>query len=72
MAQRTGRREIYAYLSDTAHEGWRDFAAEQGVSVSAILESLAPELVRLEDDRSVLDTVVDDARRIDAERRRRI
>ncbi len=72
MAQRKGRREIYAYLSDAAHDGWRDFAAGQGVSVSAILESLAAELVRLEDDRSVLGDVVNDARRIDAERRRRI
>ncbi len=75
MADDSSRPALHAYVSDDAHDKWHGFAAEQGVSVSAILEALAPQL-RVEDgdDRSVasgIDDVVKEARKIDAVRRRR-
>lgn len=76
MPQENGRKALHAYVSDDAHEQWHGFAAEQGVSVSAILEALAPELdteARPEpsDLSSRLNGVVKAARKIDAQRRRR-
>ena len=50
MSQDSGRKALHAYVSDDAHEQWHGFAAEQGVSVSAILEALAPELDKPNDD----------------------
>lgn len=76
MSQDNGRKALHAYVSDDAHDQWHGFAAEQGVSVSAILEALAPEL-DLEGDTSAenmsqrLADVVKAARKIDAQRRRR-
>lgn len=76
MSQDNGRKALHAYVSDEAHDQWHGFAAEQGVSVSAILEALAPEL-DLDGDRANdnvrqrLDDVVKAARKIDAQRRRR-
>ncbi len=63
------RKAIHAYMSDNAHDQWHDFAAEQGVSVSAILEALAP---RLNPDTSgdqigdQIGDIIVNARRIDA------
>ncbi len=75
MADDTSRRALHAYVSDDAHDKWHGFAAEQGVSVSAILEALAPQLnAEAGDDQPVsdgLDNVVKAARKIDAARRRR-
>ncbi|MEZ5377632.1 MAG: hypothetical protein R2733_14095 [Acidimicrobiales bacterium] len=75
MSTQSTRRAIHAYVSDNAHDHWHDFAAEQGVSVSAILEVLAGELDRVESGADpladVLDDVVTGARRVDASRRRR-
>ncbi len=78
MSQDNGRKALHAYVSDDAHDQWHGFAAEQGVSVSAILEALAPELIVDEEEPAEgeklserLDTVIRAARRIDAERRRR-
>lgn len=76
MAQDNGRKALHAYVSDDAHDQWHGFAAEQGVSVSAILEALAPELnteARPEpaDLTTRLDGVIKAARKIDAQRRRR-
>ena len=76
MSEDNGRKALHAYVSDDAHDQWHGFAAEQGVSVSAILEALAPEL-NLEDPQAQepltdrLTLVVKTARRIDAQRRRR-
>ena len=71
-----GRKALHAYVSDDAHDHWHGFAAEQGVSVSAILEALAPELnldaaLSHEQLGQRLNTVVKSARKIDAQRRRR-
>ena len=76
MSQDSGRKALHAYVSDDAHEQWHGFAAEQGVSVSAILEALAPELDKTHDAEpsgldARLDCVVKTARKIDAQRRRR-
>ncbi len=76
MSNDTGRKALHAYVSDDAHEQWHGFAAEQGVSVSAVLEALAPELdlEQLDGEQpltSRLDEVVRAARKIDAQRRRR-
>ncbi len=76
MSQDKGRKALHAYVSDDAHDQWHGFAAEQGVSVSAILEALAPELDtdaqnEAADLGSRLTAVVKAARKIDAQRRRR-
>lgn|GEM_PF-1654342 len=76
MSNDNGRKALHAYVSDDAHDNWHGFAAEQGVSVSAILEALAPELdlegsLTHEQLGQRLNTVVKSARKIDAERRRR-
>ncbi len=76
MSDDNGRKALHAYVSDDAHDHWHGFAAEQGVSVSAILEALAPELdleanVSREEIGTRLNTVVKSARQIDARRRRR-
>ncbi len=77
MSEDAGRKALHAYVSDEAHDRWHGFAAEQGVSVSAILEALAPEL-DLETNTKAnellqvrLAAVVKSARQIDAQRRRR-
>lgn len=63
------RKALHAYMSDEAHETWHDYAARMGVSVSGLLEALA--------DQGALDTfnegseVVQNARRVDTDRRRR-
>jgi hypothetical protein len=76
VAQEPGRKALHAYVSDAAHDRWHSFAAEQGVSVSAVLEALAGEL-DADDTTSAapmgerLEIVVRAARKIDAQRRRR-
>jgi len=67
------RRALHAYLSNEAHDAWHDFAAEHGVSVSALLEVLSAPLnndleVPIVD---VLNDVIPAARATDASRRRR-
>lgn len=65
----TDRKALHAYVTDGAHDQWHEFAAEQGVSVSAILEALAPELDQAATDGTT--KLVTTARQIDAKRRRR-
>ena len=63
------RKALHAYMSDEAHETWHEYAARMGISVSGLLEALA--------DQGALDTfaetsdVVQSARRVDTDRRRR-
>ena len=76
MTQEQGRKALHAYVSDVAHDRWHSFAAEQGVSVSAVLEAMAAELTAGAAEAQAplserLDAVVRAARRIDAQRRRR-
>jgi len=69
------RKAIHAYLSPEAHDAWHDFAAENGVSVSGLLEAIAHEWAsRKARGEPVLpdeDALVKTARRVDADRRRR-
>lgn len=70
----TNRRAIHAYVSEDAHDKWHDFAAENGVSVSALLEALADTVAEPSSDlpqQTVLENAVTASRRIDAARRRR-
>lgn len=78
----TNRKALHAYVSDEAHDRWHEFAAEQGVSVSAVLQGLAPILAKADLDlrdnpqgtqniQDVLEDLVKAARKIDAVRRRR-
>ncbi len=69
----SGRRALHAYVSGDAHELWHGAAAEWGVSVSAILEALAPQLESGDTTTSGTgdEQLITTARKIDAERRRR-
>jgi hypothetical protein len=75
MTTQTSRKALHAYVSHEAHEQWHGFAADQGVSVSAVLEALAPAIGNEPESTEIrlieLDAIVTDARRIDAARRRR-
>lgn len=76
MAETEGRKALHAYVSDDAHEHWHEFCAEQGISVSALLEALAPALdidspASSESKADKLATLITEARKIDAARRRR-
>jgi hypothetical protein len=59
-------------ISDDARDQWKDYADRHGVSVSALLEAMAE---RLPPPDSELDprmvAVIEEARAIDVERRRR-
>jgi uncharacterized membrane protein YjjP (DUF1212 family) len=55
-------------MDDGARDLFRDYAAEQGVSVSALLEAIARRVHR---GRVDMDEAVSEARAIDAERRSR-
>jgi len=69
------RRALHAYLSAEAHDAWHDFAAEQGVSVSGMLEAYGLELAQVTSGKTKAKkeqiALVDTARKIDAVRRRR-
>jgi hypothetical protein len=69
------RKAIHAYLTPEAHDRWHDFAAEQGVSVSGLLEAIArdwkEQLDGGADVPSEVEQLAKTARRIDAARRRR-
>lgn len=75
MSEPPSRRAIHAFVSPEAHEQWHDFAAEEGVSVSALIEAFAPELADPARGKEAvhvrLHCVVVAARKIDAARRRR-
>jgi len=70
------RRALHAYLSVDAHQAWMTFAEDNGVSVTGLLESQG-QMLRLDieaapDDVDLLHrSWIKEARRIDAERRRR-
>ena len=75
MTMAEKRRALHAYLSADAHEAWHEFAADQGVSVSGLLEAYGRQLADVVSGRSRATKehtgLVDSARRIDAARRRR-
>lgn len=67
------RKALHAYLSDEAHDAWHDRAAAHGVSVSALLESIAQYIAKdpESDDFGQGADIIRTARSIDTERRRR-
>ncbi len=69
------RKAIHAYLSPEAHDRWHDFAADEGVSVSGLLEAIAQDwkeqLDTGEDTPANVEQLAKVARKIDASRRRR-
>lgn len=74
MTKNSTRRALHAYVSDDAHDAWHDFAAENGVTVSALLEALTPHLQTEPSDatlESAWEESIKSARAVDAARRRR-
>lgn len=73
METTSKKRALHAYVTDAGHQAWHDFADRNGISVSALLEALAPVLAASDvvDVEVELDAVVLAARRIDSSRRRR-
>ncbi len=71
------RKAIHAFLTPESHEAWHDFAAEHGVSVSAMIEAMAGDWSERRNgdgdgyDLPEVDELARNARRIDAQRRRR-
>jgi len=69
------RKAIHAYLSPEAHDAWHDFAAENGVSVSGLIEAVAQDWALGEGagdtDSDTAEQLAKLARKIDAQRRRR-
>ena len=69
------RKALHAYVSDGAHDQWHNFAAEQGITLSALLDVLGTEIsdpTNQEQGMSErLEFVVAEARKTDARRRRR-
>ncbi|MBI2703904.1 MAG: hypothetical protein HYX32_01235 [Actinobacteria bacterium] len=69
------RKAIHAYLSPEAHDAWHDFAAENGVSVSGLIEAVAQDWAQGEGagdtESDTAERLAKLARKIDAQRRRR-
>lgn len=71
MPQRPGTKQLNAHLSEEAYENLRQFAAENGASMVSFLEALCLRLDAEKTPPPFLRDVVKEARRIEAERRRR-
>ena len=69
------RKAIHAFLTPESHEAWHEVAAESGVSVSGLIEAIALDWADRRDgiDQELpeVDALSLQARRIDAQRRRR-
>lgn len=68
------RHAIHAYITEPNHTAWHDYAAEQGVSMSALLEALGEQLrdgAGLTTTNMAVEALIKAARRIDSDRRRR-
>lgn len=69
------RKAVHAYLSIDAHDVLQDYADANGVSVTSLIETLAlqldKEIADAGDPMDVRQDWVRDARKVDAERRRR-
>jgi hypothetical protein len=65
------RRAVHAYLSIESHQVWHRVAEEAGVSLSGLLEALASEMGEDASSDPRWSARVREARKIDAQRRRR-
>lgn len=63
----TNNRGVHAYLSPPGRDAIELFGVEQGVSFSGLVEALAQAIIKGED----LTFLVELARQVDSERRRR-
>lgn len=58
-------------ISAEAHQGWRDFAARQGVTMTGLAEALGLNFEVIDTLPPELERAITDARAIDVERRGR-
>jgi hypothetical protein len=69
------RKAIHAFLTPGSHEAWHEFAADNGVSVSGLIEAMAldwSDRTEVDEyDLAEVEALSRQARRIDAQRRRR-
>ena len=68
------RRAIHAYLTAESHDVWHKASEQAGVSLSGLLEAMATDMAAhppSEGGQPRWDDVVESARKIDAQRRRR-
>ena len=68
------RRAIHAYLTEDSHDVWHTVAEEEGVSLSGFLEAMAQDMKTkppAKGGHPRWDDLIRNARRIDAQRRRR-
>lgn len=67
-----GRSALNVVISDEAHDGWRDFCAVHGCTVSALVEAIGMALGRLDEPEAklppLLRATLQEARRIAAAR----
>ena len=68
MSTPDDRRAIHCYVTHTGHDEWNFAADEHGLTVSAIIQALAPRINAL---LTTEPTLAADARKVDASRRRR-
>lgn len=68
---RSDRKQQNVFLTEEAFNGWRDFCAEQGCSVTALVEALGRRLAGMTHPGGVLTDAIREARRIDSENRKR-
>ena len=67
---REGKKQVNVWVSEEAFENLRAFADEHGITVTALLEALGRSLPPARTPRWLAE-VIAEARRVDAERRRR-
>lgn len=68
------RRQLGAYLSPVAADGWKQFAADHGCTVSALVEAVGLQLANLAPDARLPEfwrEAIKQAREISADRRAR-
>ena len=68
------REAIHAYVTAEAHDAWQQFADDNGVSMTGLIESLGQELreeLETQEAWDLRQAWVRAGRRVDAERRKR-
>lgn len=67
-----GRRALHCYVEDDTYEAWHDTASVLGVTTTALVEAIGRDIARVTSQNSEAGrALIDTARRVDAERRRR-
>lgn len=69
---RPGKTQLNAFLTNESYEAWRDFCAEQGCTMTALIEAIGRHLPTATlRSGGIISDAIRDARRIDSERRRK-